>query len=69
MGQRNNYDFEISFEDVHKRMPKDVRTATLLAHYYTQVGKLDDGLRMDRKIVRLTPRIRPHITIWPAVWP
>ncbi|MGB0259472.1 MAG: tetratricopeptide repeat protein [Coraliomargarita sp.] len=56
MGQRTNHDFEIGFfEDLHKRMPKDVRTASMLAHYYTDAGRIDDGLRIDRKIVRLTP--------------
>ncbi len=56
MAQRTNHDFEIGFfEDLHKRMPKDVRTASMLAHYYTDAGRIDDGLRIDRKIVRLTP--------------
>lgn len=56
MARATNYDFEIGFfEDLHKRMPKDVRTASVLAHYYTEAGQIDDGLRIDRKIVRLTP--------------
>ena len=56
MAQRTNHDFEIGFfEDLHERMPKDVRTASMLAHYYTDAGRIDDGLRIDRKLVRLTP--------------
>jgi predicted Zn-dependent protease len=49
-------DFELSFfEDLHKRMPKDIRVASMLAHLYTETGQIDRGLRMDRKLVRLTP--------------
>jgi len=48
--------FELRFfEDLHKRMPKDVRIASALAHLYTETGQIDQGLRMDRKLVRLTP--------------
>jgi len=56
MSKREKYDFEIGFfESLHRRMPKDVKTASILAHLYTEVGQVDDGLRMDRKLVRLTP--------------
>lgn len=56
MSKREKYDFEIGFfEDLHRRMPKDVRTASILAHLYTEVGQVEDGLRIDRKLVRLTP--------------
>ena len=49
-------DFELSFfEDLHKRMPKDFRIASMLAHLYTETGQIDRGLRMDRKLVRLSP--------------
>ncbi len=56
MAKRKNLDFELSFfENLHKRIPKDVRVASILAHMYTQTGQLDAGLRLDRKLVRLTP--------------
>lgn len=48
--------FELSFfEDLHKRMPKDFRVASMLANLYTETGRIDQGLRMDRKLVRLSP--------------
>lgn len=56
MSKRDQYDFEIGFfEDLHRRMPRDVKTASILAHLYTEVGQIEDGLRIDRKLVRLTP--------------
>ena len=57
MAKRTEYDFELSFfEGLHRRMPKDVRVASILAHLYTKTGQLDDGLKMDRKLVRLNPQ-------------
>lgn len=56
MSTRTNLDFELSFfESLHKRMPKDVRVASILAHIYTKAGRIDSGLKMDRKLVRLEP--------------
>ena len=56
MSKWPNLDFELSFfESLHKRMPRDIRVASVLAHIYTKVGKIDDGLKMDRKLVRLDP--------------
>ena len=56
MGKRTNLDFELSFfESLHRRMPKDVQVASILAHIYTEAGKIDSGLKMDRKLVRLDP--------------
>ena len=56
MSTRTDLDFELSFfESLHKRMPRDIRVASALAHIYTQVGRIEDGLRMDRKLVRLDP--------------
>ena len=50
----DKFNFELSFfEDLHKRMPKDFRIASMLAHLYTETGQIDQGLRMDRKLVRL----------------
>ena len=55
MGKKND-DFEFSFlERLHKRIPKDVRVVSVLAHRYTEAGRLDSGLRMDRKLVRMVP--------------
>ncbi|WPJ94808.1 hypothetical protein SH580_15355 [Coraliomargarita algicola] len=56
MARRSNLDFELSFfESLHRRMPKDIQVASILAHIYTQVGRIDAGLKMDRKLVRLDP--------------
>ncbi len=56
MGKREQFDFELSFfESLHKRMPKDFRVVSILAHIYTQTGRVDSGLKMDRKLVRLAP--------------
>lgn len=56
MGASGQFEFELGFfEDLHRRMPKDIRTASILAHLYTETGRVDDGLRMDRKLVRLMP--------------
>ena len=56
MSKRENYEFELSFyESLHRRMPKDTRVVSMLAHLYTKVGQLDSGLKMDRKLARLEP--------------
>lgn len=56
MAKRDNYDFELGFfEQVRKRMPSDVRVVSILAHLYTQTGRIDEGLKMDRKLTRLQP--------------
>jgi len=57
MSKRENFDFELGFfEQVQKRMPSDVRVVSILAHLYTQSGRIDDGLKMDRKLARLQPK-------------
>ncbi|MDP4611470.1 MAG: hypothetical protein NWT02_09805 [Opitutales bacterium] len=56
MAKRENLDFELGFfESLHKRIPKDVRVVSILAHIYTQTGRIDEGLQLDRKLVRLSP--------------
>lgn len=56
MSTGKNLDFELSFfESLHRRLPRDARVASMLAHIYTEVGQIDAGLRMDRKLVRLDP--------------
>jgi tetratricopeptide (TPR) repeat protein len=48
--------FEITFyEGVHKRCPTYVEVIELLGGLYTKTGRIADGLRMDRKLVRLQP--------------
>ena len=48
--------FEIEFfEAVHQRCPGYVEVVSLLGGLYTRVGRIADGLKMDRKLVRLEP--------------
>jgi predicted Zn-dependent protease len=43
------------FEDVLKHNPGDSTVIELLGTLYTEEGRVDEGLRMDRKMVRLAP--------------
>ena len=48
--------FEIEFfEAIHRRVPDYVDVVSLLGGLYTKVGRIADGLKMDRKLVRLEP--------------
>jgi hypothetical protein len=48
--------FEIEFfEAVHRRCPNYTEVVGLLGGLYTKVGRITDGLKMDRKLVRLEP--------------
>jgi len=48
--------FEIEFfEAVHRRCPGYIDVVGLLGGLYTKAGRIADGLRMDRKLVRLEP--------------
>lgn len=48
--------FEIQFfESVHRRCPDYLEVVGLLGGLYTRVGRIADGLKMDRKLVRLDP--------------
>ena len=48
--------FEIAFfEAVHRRCPDYVDVVGLLGGLYTKVGRIADGLKMDRKLVKLQP--------------
>lgn len=50
------YAFELGFyEGLHKRMPRDLKVVSILAQLYTESGQIENGLKMDRKIVRLSP--------------
>jgi hypothetical protein len=49
--------FEIGFyEAVHRRCPDYVDVVGLLGGLYTKAGRIADGLKMDRKLVRLEPK-------------
>ncbi len=48
--------FEIEFfEALSRRDPADVRVLEALAQFYTRSGRLSDGLRVDRRIVKHAP--------------
>jgi len=48
--------FEIEFfEAVHQRCPAYTEVVGLLGGLYTKAGRITDGLKMDRKLVRLEP--------------
>lgn len=48
--------FEINFyEAVHRRLPRYTDVIELLGGLYTKTGRIADGLKMDRKLVRLQP--------------
>jgi len=48
--------FEIEFfEAIYRRCPDYTEVVGLLGGLYTKVGRVADGLRMDRKLVKLEP--------------
>lgn len=52
----DKHTFEISFyESILKREPKFVEVIELLGGLYTTAGRIEDGLKMDRKLARLRP--------------
>ena len=53
---RDKHKFEISFyESILKKEPKFGEVIELLGGLYTNAGRIEDGLKMDRKLVRLRP--------------
>ena len=59
MARTNKHDpeFEIEFfEAIHARCPAYTEVVGLLGGLYTEVGRVADGLKMDRKLVRLDPK-------------
>lgn len=53
---KNDYAFELEFfECLHGRLPKDPSVVEILGGLYSKTGRIDEGLKMDRKLVRLTP--------------
>lgn len=56
MGKHSDPAFEISFfESVFHHDPRNPEVIELLGGLYTRVGRIADGLRMDRKLVKLLP--------------
>jgi len=51
---RNKFEIEF-FESILRHNPKDTDVIELLGGLYTKGGRIDDGLRMDRRLVRLMP--------------
>ena len=43
------------FESIHRRDPRFTEVVEILGGLYTKQGRIADGLRMDRKLVRLRP--------------
>ena len=56
MSRPKDHEFEIGFfESVLKRDPSYTDVIEILGGLYTKNGRVADGLRMDRKLVRLLP--------------
>jgi tetratricopeptide (TPR) repeat protein len=56
MAQKRDLAFEIGFfERVLRREPSYIDVIEILGGLYTRVGRVRDGLRMDRRLVRLQP--------------
>ena len=45
----------VFFESLYRRDTKDVRVIEILGHLYTSGGRIEDGLKMDRRLVRIRP--------------
>jgi tetratricopeptide (TPR) repeat protein len=57
MGKKSDPAFEISFyESVLRRDPGYTEVIEILGGLYTKTGRIADGLKMDRKLVRLLPK-------------
>lgn len=56
MNELSDSDWDIHFyERILKRNPQDSDVVEILGSLYTRKGRIEDGLRMDRKLVRLLP--------------
>jgi tetratricopeptide (TPR) repeat protein len=52
----DDFKFEVVFfESILRRNPKDSGVIEILGGLYTKQGRVNDGLRMDRRLVRLQP--------------
>jgi len=57
MAKKDDPSFEIRFfESVLRRNPAYSDVIEILGGLYTKTGRIADGLRMDRKLVRLQPQ-------------
>lgn len=56
MARKEDHSFDISFyESILRRDPSYVEVVEILGGLYTKTGRIADGLKMDRKLVRLQP--------------
>jgi tetratricopeptide (TPR) repeat protein len=56
MAKTSDHEFEIAFfESVLKRDPRYTDVVEILGGLYTKHGRIADGLRMDRRLVKLRP--------------
>jgi Putative Zn-dependent protease, contains TPR repeats len=56
MSRKEDHSFDISFyESILRRNPSYAEVVEILGGLYTKVGRVADGLKMDRKLVRLQP--------------
>ncbi len=54
--KKQDFTFEIAFcEGILREDPQNSDVIELLAGYYTRTGRIDDGLALDQKLVRLQP--------------
>src|SRR5256885_13445854 len=57
MARKEDPAFEISFyESILRRDSRYTEVIELLGGLYTKTGRIADGLKMDRKLVRLLPK-------------
>jgi hypothetical protein len=57
MAKKSDPAFEIQFfESIHRRDPGYTEVIEILGGLYTKTGRIADGLKMDRKLVRLLPK-------------
>ncbi len=56
MARKEDNSFDISFyESILRRDPSYAEVVEILGGLYTKAGRIADGLKMDRKLVRLQP--------------
>jgi tetratricopeptide (TPR) repeat protein len=56
MARKEDPNFDIGFyESILRRDPSYTEVVEILGGLYTKVGRVADGLKMDRKLVRLLP--------------
>src|SRR3954470_4665006 len=57
MAKKSDPTFEIRFfESIHRRDPSYTEVIEILGGLYTKHGRIADGLKMDRRLVRLLPK-------------